>query len=155
MPNPLVPFVDPRFTERLRRGRTWVGVLSLVVGAFALIGTAATAVLASLRPGLITSGLVGAVLVAFGLMEGLAYLGVGIWVLVTRRGTTSAPIITAVVLSSIGVALGLFDVLTEALSGRSLQVWALVVVAILLGRSIRVLRMKPSPAQFPPPTRAG
>lgn len=138
----------------MRRARTWVGVLALVVGALALIGTAATAVIAAVRPGLVSSGLVGAVLVAFGLVEGLVYIGVGIWVLVTRRGTGPAPIITAVVLSSIGVALGLFDVLTEALSGRPVQVWALVVVALLLGRSIRALRMKPSTAPYPPQMRA-
>jgi hypothetical protein len=81
--------------------------------------------------------------VSAGVVQGLAYVGIGVWALVTRRTTRRAPIVSILVLTSIGLLLGLLDVVDSIANGRTPQLGSYVLVAFLFQRAIRVLRLMP------------
>lgn len=129
--------------ERSRKIRTWIGVISIIVGAFDLIGTVLVAFLMAAHQAGPAFGDFNEAMVIFGVVQGLAYVGIGVWALVTRRTTRRAPIVSILVLTSIGLLLGLLDVVDSIANGRTPQLGSYVLVAFLFQRAIRVLRLMP------------
>jgi hypothetical protein len=135
---------DPATAARSRKLRTWIGVIAIIVGVFDLFGTAVLAAVAASHQSSLFPEESGAPIVVLGTIQGGAYIGIGIWSLVTRRGMSRGPLVSVLVLTSIGLVLGLFDVAASLASGRMPIVGSYVLIVILFARAIVALRLKPA-----------
>lgn len=137
--------------DRSRRLRTQIGVISIIVGGFDLFGTAIIAALLASHPDMRVFAGVGNALVIFGAVQGLAYIGIGIWSLVTRRSAERGPLVSTLILTSIGILLGVLDIAGGISSGKMPQLGSYVLVVVLFQRSIAALRLKPASSVYTAP----
>ncbi|MBT1004027.1 hypothetical protein KIH31_15680 [Paenarthrobacter sp. DKR-5] len=144
--------MDPATAARSRKLRTWVGVLAIIVGVFDLFGTAVLAMVAASNQSSLFPAASGAPIVVLGTVQGLAYIGIGIWSLATRRTISRGPLVAVLVLTSIGLVLGLFDVAASIASGRMPMLGSYVLIVVLFARAITALRLKPIRTMYTGPT---
>lgn len=141
--------LSPEDTETSRRWRLVLGISSLVLalasGFYAFTNT--VAVVSATRAieaegGYVPQGAMAmaiAVIVIFGVLA-LAYAAIGIWNVLAREATSAAPLIAAIVVSGIALILIVLYMISTASIG--LQAVGLALNALIIGRAIRVLRMK-------------
>lgn len=136
--------LDPATAARSRKLRTWIGVVAIIVGVLDLFGTAVLAAFAASHQTSLFTADSGAAIVLFGAIQGAAYIGIGIWSLVTRGGLSRGPLVSVLVLTSIGLVLGLIDVVTSLASGQMPMMASYVLIVFLFSRAIVTLRLKPA-----------
>ena len=141
-------FVSAHEAEHSRRWRLSVGVAGLILGAgvafyayenIASVVRAVNAIEAQGRyvsqPALMNAMLIIAVYV----LVALAYLGVGVWNIVGRRGVSSGPVVASLALSAVVIVLLL---IRSAVTGGAPQYGGLITNVFIIVRSIGLLRMK-------------
>lgn len=145
---PKVPFSPPEM-KRLRSLRTTVGVSCLIL-------TAGAGFYAGLDLSLLdhfggATGMVFAASAAGYAVAAACYLGIGIWVLVTRKTMLKAPLIAAAAVAGIAAVLLLLGLVTSPAGNHAPQYGSLTVNLLMLMRAITALRIRQLPAVVPAP----
>ncbi|AMM31544.1 hypothetical protein SA2016_0856 [Sinomonas atrocyanea] len=152
-----IRFLSAHEAEHSRRWRLSVGIAGLILGvgvafyAYENIASVVRAVNALEAQGRYVSqpALMNAVLIiAVYVLVALAYLGVGVWNIVARRGISSAPVIASLVLSAIVIVLIVLLLIRSALTGGAPQYGGLITNVFIIVRSIGLLRMKKEPVPY-------
>lgn len=147
----LFPPVEDGNARRSRRGRISIGVGLLVVCAIGTVGmvwvySQLFPVIEFLDEGQ-RSETVG--LAAMGLLLLLALLGAGIWNIAARHTWAMAPLVTAVVVSGVGLIFAVINGVDMLIStGKPTSLWAAWLYLALILQAIRLLRLKPNPVSL-------
>ncbi|GAB2707667.1 hypothetical protein ACX801_07930 [Arthrobacter bambusae] len=154
-------FANPFDAQRSRRQRTSVGVACLILaaaGAFVAYLNIASLIKVvnsvEAEGGYIPeSGMTAAVLIiAAYCLVAIAYCTVGIWGIVARRSASSAPVIATIVVSALVFIAVVAMLVQSASSGSTLHFAGLASNAVIIMRSVQVLRLKKA-AQYAPDGR--
>lgn len=152
-PNDLPPSYEPMVSvsslemKRSRSLRTTIGVSSLIL-------TAAAVFYAGLDLSLLDR-FTGAAAAVFAASAGgyavgaVAYLGIGIWVLATRKTASKGPLIAAAVIAGIVVVLLLLGLVASTAAGSVPRFGTLGLNLLMLMRAITALRILPVAAVVP------
>jgi amino acid transporter len=152
-----IRFRSAHEAEHSRRRRLSVGIAGLILGAgvayyaYENIASVARAVNALEAQGRHVSqpALMNAVLIiAIYVLVALAYLGVGVWNIIARRGISSAPVIASLVLSAVVIVLIVLLLIRSAVTGGAPQYGGLITNVFIIVRSIGLLRMKKEPVPY-------
>ncbi|BAS16330.1 hypothetical protein AHiyo8_46330 [Arthrobacter sp. Hiyo8] len=143
---PMVSFPSPEM-KRLRSLRTTVGVSCLILTAGAGFYTGLDLSLLGRFGG--ASGMVFAASAAGYAVAAACYLGMGIWVLVTRKTTSKAPLIAAAAVAGIAAVLLLFGLVTSPAGNHAPQYGSITVNLLMLMRAVTALRIRVVPAVVP------
>lgn len=151
-------FLSAHDAERSRRWRLSIGIASLILAVAAAFYTylniasviRATNAIQAEGGYVPQSAMATAVLIIciYGIVA-LAYAAVGIWNIVARRSTSSAPVIAGMVLAAVVVILIVLLLVRSATTGGVPQFGGLATNALVIGRSISVLRLKKEPMPYP------
>lgn len=150
-------FVSAHEVEYSRRWRLAIGIAGLVLGAvvafyayenIASVIRAVNKVEAEGRY-VSQSAMTNAVLIIAGyVLVAVAYLAVGIWNILARRGVSSGPVIASLVLSAIVIALIVLLLVRSAETGGAPHFGGIITNVLIILRSIRILRMKKEPVPY-------
>lgn len=130
--------------KRSRSLRTTVGVSCLILTAGAVFYTGLDLSLLGRFSG--ATDMVFAASAAVYGVGAATYLGIGIWVLVTRKTTSKAPLIAAAAVAGIAAALLLLGLVTSTAANHAPQYGGLAVNLLMIMRAITALRIRPVPA---------
>ena len=149
LPQSYEPMVSVSSLELRRSGslRTTIGVSCLILTAAAVFYTVLDLSLLGHFSG--AAAAVLAISAAGYAVGAAAYLGIGIWVLVTRKATSKAPLIAAAVIAGIAVILLLLGLAAATAAGSVPRFGALALNLLVLMRAITALRVRPVPAVVP------
>lgn len=152
-PLPAADGLSAEDAETSRRWRLVLGISSVVLGlasgfyAFTNIVAVVGATRAiEANGGYVPQGAMAmavAIIAIFGVLA-LGYAVVGIWNIVVRQGTSAAPLAAAIVIAGIASILIVLYMVSAASIG--LQAVGLALNALIIGRAIRLLRMKKAAA---------
>ncbi|MCZ9880646.1 hypothetical protein [Arthrobacter sp. B2a2-09] len=143
---PMASLSSPEM-KRLRSLRTTVGVSCLILTAGAGFYTGLDLSLLSRFGG--ATDMVFATSAAGYAAAAAAYLGIGIWVLVTRKTTSKAPLIAAAAVACIAAVLLLLGLVTSPAGNHAPQYGSLTVNLLMFMRAITALRIRPVPVAAP------
>ncbi|KHL01602.1 hypothetical protein [Sinomonas humi] len=128
-------FVSAHEAEYSRRWRLAIGIAGLVLEAEGRYVS--------------QSAMTNAVLIIAGyVLVALAYLAVGIWNILARRGVSAGPVSASLVLSAIVIALIVLLLVRSAETGVAPQFGGIITNVLIILRSIRILRMKKEPVPY-------
>ncbi len=150
-------FLSAHEAERSRRWRLFIGIAGLILGggvafyAYENIASVIRALNAIEAQGRYVSqgALTNAVLIiAVYVLVALAYLAVGVWNIIARRGMSSGPVIASLVLSSVVMVLVVLLLIRSASTGGVPQFGGVITNVFIILRSIGILRMKKEPVPY-------
>lgn len=133
--------------KRSRSLRTTVGVSCLILTAGAVFYAGLDMSLLGRFSG--ATDMVFAASAAGYAVAAAAYLGIGIWLLVTRKMTSKAPLIAAAAVAGIAAVLLLLGLVTSPAGNHVPQYGSLALNLLMIMRAIMALRIRPVPAAVP------
>ncbi|WP_369045801.1 hypothetical protein [Sinomonas sp. P10A9] len=153
--HPVAMQLRPEDAGKSERWRLVLGcsaaILALLAGYYAYLNIAGVMrAVGSIqgRGGTVAPGSLAVALAIIGAycLMALGYAAVGTWNIVQRRSTARAPLVTAIVVGSIGLVLTLAEVITSGIAGHPTHIAGIGLSALIIGRAVIVLRIKPVPA---------
>ncbi|MEA5457056.1 hypothetical protein SPF06_20215 [Sinomonas sp. JGH33] len=150
---PGVPALSPADAVRSTRWRLTLGISTLVLACFsAYYSYTNTSALVRATGAIEAAGghvppsamALAVAIVAIFCVLTAAYAGIGVWNIIARHSTAKAPLIAAVVLSSIAIVLIVLNMTRSSVAPTHLG--ALALNALIIARAAIVLRMKKVPA---------
>lgn len=133
--------------KRSRSLRTTVGVSCLILTAGAVFYAGLDVSLLGRFSG--ATDMLFAASAAVYAVGAAAYLGIGIWLLVTRKTTSKAPLITAAAVAGVAVVLLLLGLVTSPAGNHAPQYASLGLNLLMIIRAIMALRIRPVPSVAP------